>query len=119
MPKFRKTALIEATQWFKNGDHPDDHVGEIAVDLMAPEDRSKDYERLEGLVVRFFRRPEPEFAGVKIHDVCGDYWHYHGWIDDLEGGHVVCPGDWIATGVKGEHWAIKPDIFEATYELVP
>jgi len=42
----------------------------------------------------------------------------HGWIDDLEGGHAVCPGDWIPTGVQGEHWAIKPDIFEATYEAV-
>lgn len=40
------------------------------------------------------------------------------WIDTLEGGHIVTPGDWIATGVKGEHWPIKPDIFAATYELV-
>lgn len=38
------------------------------------------------------------------------------WIDTLEGGHVVTPGDWIATGVKGEHWPIKPDVFAATYE---
>lgn len=40
----------------------------------------------------------------------------HGWIDTLEGGHIVCPGDWIITGVKGEHYPCKPDIFEATYE---
>ena len=25
-------------------------------------------------------------------------------------------GDWIITGVKGEHYPCKPDIFEATYE---
>jgi hypothetical protein len=39
-----------------------------------------------------------------------------GWINTLEGGHIVTPGDWIATGVKGEHWPIKPDIFAASYE---
>lgn len=39
------------------------------------------------------------------------------WIETLEGGHVVTPGDWIATGVNGEHWPIKPDVFAKTYEL--
>lgn len=72
--KYRKTALIEATQWLNMGDHP-------AV-KMHPHDP---------------------------HTACG-------WIDTLEGGHIVTPGDWIATGVKGEHWPIKPDIFAATYE---
>jgi hypothetical protein len=38
------------------------------------------------------------------------------WIKTLEGGHVVTPGDWIITGVKGEHYLCKPDIFELTYE---
>ncbi len=37
------------------------------------------------------------------------------WIRTLEGGHIVCPGDWIITGVKGEKYPCKPDIFEATY----
>jgi hypothetical protein len=40
----------------------------------------------------------------------------HGWVKTLEGGHIVCPGDWIITGVKGENYPCKPDIFEATYE---
>ena len=44
--------------------------------------------------------------------------HDHGWVDTLEGGHIVCPGDWVITGVAGEHYLCKPDIFEATYELV-
>ncbi len=39
-----------------------------------------------------------------------------GWIDTLEEGHAVTPGDWIITGVKGERYPCKPDIFEATYE---
>ena len=39
-----------------------------------------------------------------------------GWVDTLEGGHVVTPGDWIITGVKGEHYPCKHDIFVMTYE---
>lgn len=71
MLKFRKRpVVIEATQWFKLGDHPE--------------------------VTKF----ENEF----------------GWVDTLEGGHIVTPGDWIITGVKGEHYPCKPDIFELTYE---
>lgn len=27
-------------------------------------------------------------------------------------------GDWIATGIDGEHWAISQEIFERTYERV-
>jgi hypothetical protein len=38
------------------------------------------------------------------------------WIPTLEGGHVVTPGDWIITGVQGEHYPCKPDIFAMTYE---
>ena len=41
-----------------------------------------------------------------------------GWVKTLEGGHIVTPGDWIITGVKGEHYPCKPDIFAATYEKV-
>lgn len=41
-----------------------------------------------------------------------------GWIDTLEGGHEVTPGDWIIKGIKGEFYPCKPDIFEATYEEV-
>ena len=26
------------------------------------------------------------------------------------------PGDWIITGIAGETYACKPDIFEQTYE---
>jgi len=40
------------------------------------------------------------------------------WIDTLEGGHLVTPGDWIITGIFGEHYPCKPDIFELTYESV-
>ena len=41
-----------------------------------------------------------------------------GYIETLEGGHFVTSGDYIITGVRGEVYACKPDIFEETYELV-
>lgn len=40
------------------------------------------------------------------------------WIDTLEGRHEVTEGDYIITGVKGEQYPCKPDIFEMTYEKV-
>ena len=40
------------------------------------------------------------------------------FVDTLEGHLAVSPGDWIITGVKGEKYPCKPDIFEATYERV-
>lgn len=39
-------------------------------------------------------------------------------INTLEGEHEVTPGDWIITGIKGEKYPCKPDIFELTYEEV-
>lgn len=38
------------------------------------------------------------------------------WIQTLEGPLIVSDGDWIITGIKGERYPCKPDIFEATYE---
>ena len=39
-------------------------------------------------------------------------------IHTLEGDMVAETGDWIITGIKGEKYPCKPDIFEATYEPV-
>jgi len=88
MVKFRKKpVVIEADQWFKDGDHPE---------VESLKDSGRD--------------------GSCEH--CGCMMKSHGWIDTLEGGHVVCPGDLIITGIKGEHYPCKPDIFVETYELV-
>lgn len=38
------------------------------------------------------------------------------WVQTLEGPLIVSEGDWIITGVKGEHYPCKPDIFAATYD---
>ena len=78
----KKPVVIEASQWFKHGDHP-----------QVTQPSYEQYQR-----------------GVPID--CG-------MINTLEGSeHIVTPGDWIITGVKGEHYACKPDIFETTYEPV-
>lgn len=37
-------------------------------------------------------------------------------IKTLEGDMTGNQGDWLIQGVKGELYACKPDIFEATYE---
>jgi hypothetical protein len=112
MGRFRKKpVVIDAVQWFKNGDHPEDNVGETLTD---PLNEGQTYERLEGAVVRFYRNPDDN--GERECEHCGIRMHEHGWIDTLEGGHNVCPGDWVITGVKGEMYPCKPDIFEATYE---
>jgi len=49
---------------------------------------------------------------------CGGYLMDHGYIVTLEGGHIVCPGDWIIRGVEGEYYPCKPGIFQKTYEKV-
>jgi hypothetical protein len=40
------------------------------------------------------------------------------YINTLEGRHYISPSDYIITGVKGERYPCKPDIFAAIYEPV-
>ena len=107
MAKFcKKPVVIEAEQWFKNGDHSGD----------GPSDK-------EGQVVRRYRHPNRSGDDICLRDYestnrCALPMSSHGWIDTLEGGHIVCPGDWIITGIQGEKYPCKPDIFEATYEPI-
>lgn len=110
MAKFRKKpVVIEATQWFKNGDHPHDgNERFVGGDF--------DGELYEGKVVRYFRHPSVD--AERHCDYCRMRMHEHGWIDTKEGGHIVCPGDWVITGVQGERYPCKPDVFAATYETV-
>jgi hypothetical protein len=121
MSQFRKRpVVIDATQWWKNGDHPLDYSkdhdgienGEMTV-IAADHRRSKGW---EGDIVRYFRHPEVDGESLCKH--CEVRMHEHGWIDTLEGGHNVCPGDYIITGVAGENYPCKPAIFDATYDVV-
>jgi ribosomal protein L32 len=89
MAKFRKKpVIVEALQWAHMGDH-------------------------QG-VSRY-----ADTVSVMRHEVCpkcGAAYIDHGLCPTLEGSHIVCPGDWIICGIKGEFYPCKPDIFEATYE---
>ena len=40
------------------------------------------------------------------------------FISTLEGVMRVSDGDYVITGIKGEKYPCKPDIFDATYELI-
>ncbi len=40
-------------------------------------------------------------------------------VQTLEGPVEAEPGDWIMTGLKGEHWPIKPQAFADSYDTVP
>jgi len=44
--------------------------------------------------------------------------HVFPHIETLEGRMIVREGDWIITGINGEKYPCKPDIFEKTYEKV-
>ncbi len=39
-------------------------------------------------------------------------------ISTLEGDMKADPGDWIITGIEGEQYPCKPDIFEKTYKKI-
>lgn len=116
----KKPVVIEATQWFQNGDHPKDDCRQ-----MGSSETGESFPQVylsEGKVVRYFRHPET--PGQLACQYCTQPMHKHGWIDTVQGGHVVCPRDWIITDGRvkdeqhGHYYPCKPDIFEATYEAV-
>ena len=106
MAKYRrKPVVVEAIRWFKNGDHPEDDTERFSSGKYKGE-------LFEGKVVRYYRHPYIDGKSLCVQ--CGIRMHDHGWIDTLEDGHNVCPGDWIITGVKGEQYPRKPHILDAT-----
>lgn len=89
--KFRKKpVVIEATQWFKLGDH----LKVVSYPYVVHDDKNDKC------------------------NYCYNELHLHGWLPTLEGGHIVCPNDWIIKEIAGEFYPCKPDIFEQTYEKV-
>ena len=95
--RYRKKTTVDAVQWKNFGDHP-------AVN------------KYEDIMILNVGAP-PELC-----DECNLPYFKHGLISTLENNHAiaqrVCPGDWILTGVKGEHYPCKPDIFAITYEAI-
>lgn len=95
--KFRKKPVeIDAIRWWNHGDHP--AVGRShSPDICASQQES-------------------EVPAYERCTQCGRRGADHGGIKTLEGLMFVCPGDYVVTGVEGEHYAVKPSIFAATYE---
>jgi len=84
---------MEAHQWFKNGDHPEDDCGTFQVKGGKPF-------KGEGHVIRYYR--DPDDHGDRVCTFCGFPMHWHGWIDKSDGGQTVCPGDFIFKNESGE-----------------
>lgn len=145
----KKPVVIDAVQWFKDGDHSavEPRHAEILYDRggkyyyithIDPElpwptawiaiDPQSETAQKHGYYLPFSfyelksgnRAPldsNPElYARYAVEMKWGTRPRHMGYVKTLEGGHIVTPGDWIITGVKGEHYPCKPDIFEATYE---
>lgn len=86
MSKYRKKpVVIEAAQWFKNGDHPLDYIktltglGNGALRDFPPEERKA--KCWEGDIVRYYRTPAIDGQDQCKH--CGEIMHRHGWIETL------------------------------------
>jgi hypothetical protein len=110
----RNSLIVEATQWYKNGDHPNDDVFRPFEDTGKVPDEPR-----EGAVVRYYRHPE--VLGSSLCPECHIKMGRHGWIDIFRDGHIVCPGDWIVSEIGNEgsgYYPVKPEIFEKTYEKV-
>ena len=106
--KYRKKPILtEATQWFVNGDHPQDRS--------TPIDNPDGPQRLtEGKVVRYFR--SLNIPGGRFCPKCGNVMQQHGLLDGLNGEEIVCPGNYIVTDQKGNYYLLKSKEFEAMYE---
>jgi hypothetical protein len=104
MARFKTISrIINATQWFKNGDHPEDKCETLTATGKTEEItgmKAGEQFLSEGKVVRYYRHPRVD--GFDVCKNCGQTMHNHGWIDTRQGGHTVCPGDWIITAHDGE-----------------
>lgn len=104
----KKPTLTEATQWFKNGDHPEDKSEPIERPGSSPG-------LSEGKVVRHFR--SLKIPGGRFCPDCGNVMQKHGLLQGPNGEEeTVCPGDYILTNHKGQYYSWKPEAFEAMYE---
>lgn len=83
----KELTAITISQWFKNGDHPNDKCKTITSKI------AKETFLSEGSVVRYFRHPS--IGSAEICKFCGNTMHNHGFIDYGNSGWNVCPGDYI------------------------
>lgn len=106
--KYRKKPTpTEATQWFKNGDHPQDNSKEVGLVDGAPE-------LSEGEVVRYF--VAQHIPSGRFCTQCGAIMQKHGLLNGINGEEIVCPSDYIVTTRKGDYYKLSSADFEAQFE---
>lgn len=104
----KKPVLTEATQWFKNGDHPKDES--------KPVEKAEGSPGLtEGRVVRYFQ--SLNIPGGRFCSECGNVMQKHGILNGLNGEETICPGDYIVTDRRGRYYKLSAAEFEAQYEV--
>lgn len=90
--KYRKKPVVVEAERFETNNEPDDNNLNTLVEWINVETRGP------SLMARH--------DGTQI------------YIVTLEGTRIAQVGDYIIKGIKGEFYPCRPDIFEATYELV-
>lgn len=68
--------------------------------------------------VKYEKGMEDGWVDAHFHSEFGIYSKMTPYIDTLEGKMLLVGDYYIVTGVEGERWAVRKDIFEETYELV-
>jgi hypothetical protein len=91
MPKFRKRPVVVEAEQYRSG----------LEDGFEYEDQIT-----QEITLGMFKASKLD--GVRLYP----------FINTLEGKMYVSDGDWIITGVNGERYPCKPDIFAKTYEAV-
>lgn len=132
MKLIKDDRILEGYQWFKNGDHPLDyqnvlysfdpefipHEMDIFLDpsmgMKAYGPRYRAEHNWEGDIVKYYRLYQD---GDVVCDLCGEIEHNHGWIDQGEGGHKVCPGD-IIISEDGNYYPVKPQAFMDAFMIL-
>lgn len=89
---------VDATQWFKDGDHPQDNSVKLPNGNMS-----------EGQVVGFYRNTDDE---GRICNKCGHTMYEHGMINT----QTVCPGCWIVTEENNTHLVYGDVFFKKVYK---
>lgn len=79
----------------------------------------KEYRKMVNIKAEQFTGSLKQIDKYKVHivgpvELLGETSYFT--LPTKEGDMVLHEGDWIATGVDGEHWAIANNIFRRTYE---
>lgn len=78
------------------------------------------YKKIVPIEAEKFDGSIKQIVRYKVHIVGPTSWGEASYflLPIKEGNMKLNAGDYIATGVDGEHWVIAPEIFEKTYERV-